>query len=87
MKSKLLYILLILFTFSVTGQISPIQVTKSSIEKDSKKDTQLMFTADDGNGGFVTARLFYGGIIKSPKGYYIEHYDSNLNVVQEYNFC
>lgn len=86
MKSKLLYILLILFTFSVTGQISPIQVTKSSIEKDSKKDTQLMFTADDGNGGFVTARLFYGGIIKSPKGYYIEHYDSNLNVVQEYEY-
>lgn len=86
MKLKLLFGIMLFFSITLQAQISPIQVTKSKIEKDSKRDTELMFSADDGEGGFISARLYYGGLMKLPKGYYIEHYDASLNLVAEYEY-
>lgn len=86
MKLKLLLAVMLCFCVAVQAQVSPIQVTKSKIEKDKRKDTELMFTADDGKGGFISARLYRAGLMKMPKGYYIEHYDSALNLVSEYEY-
>ncbi|MAN28670.1 MULTISPECIES: hypothetical protein [Mesonia] len=86
MKFKLFLLVMLCLNITLQAQISPIQVTKSKIEKDKKKDTELMFTADDGKGGFISARLYRAGLIKMPKGYYIEHYDASLNLVSEYEY-
>ena len=86
MKLKLLLAVMLCFCVAVQAQVSPIQVTKSKIEKDKRKDTELMFTADDGKGGFISARLYRAGLMKMPKGYYIEHYDAALNLVSEYEY-
>lgn len=86
MKLKLILAAMLCFFVAVQAQVSPIQVTKSKIEKDKRKDTELMFIADDGKGGFVSARLYRAGLMKMPKGYYIEHYDAALNLVSEYEY-
>ncbi|SHI86066.1 hypothetical protein SAMN04488096_105134 [Mesonia phycicola] len=85
MKLKLLSLVMLFLSISLSAQISPIQIQKSEIGKDQKKDTKLSFTADDGNGGFVSARMYYNGSGKA-RGYYLEHYDASLELVKEYDY-
>ncbi|WP_373057314.1 hypothetical protein [Zunongwangia sp. H14] len=86
MKFLKAYVILFLIGWSTCAQIKPIQVQKSEIQKDDKKDSELMFTAYDGNGGFYTARMYSGGLIKSPKGYLLQHYDKSLQQIGEYDY-
>jgi len=81
---------LLLFMFASVGLIQAqeinIDATKSEVFKDNKKHTSLVFSEKDGKGGFVTIRIFFGGIMKTPKGYYIEHYNKDLKLVNEFEF-
>lgn len=62
-------------------------ITKGEIFKDKKKNSTLLFAINDESGGLITIRSYYGGlIIKTLKGYYIQHFDSELNLQKEYDF-
>ncbi len=74
---KQLFLSILLFAGAVTFAQN-FKVAKSPIFKDKKKYTQLLYSEEDGNGGIVTVRVYYAGILKLPKGYYIDHYDSKL---------
>ena len=41
---------------------------------------------NDGNGGSIMVRSYYTGIILKPRGYFIEHYNANLELVSEFNY-
>ena len=84
---KITFITLLLFVFSSYSSYSQdISMTKSEIFKDSKKNSSLLYSLEDENGGLVTIRAFYGGLVQTLKGYYIQHFDSNLKLLKEVEY-
>lgn len=81
---KLTLLILLLFTFN--GYAQDVSMVKSEIFKDSKKHSNLSFSLEDDNGGIVTIRSFSGGLIPKLKGYYIQHFDSNLKLLKEIEY-
>ena len=80
--NKITLVLLLLIAGSVFSL--NFDITKGEIFKDNKKNSKLLFALNDENGGLVTIRSYYGGlIIKTLKGYYIQHFDADLNLKQE----
>lgn len=82
MKYILSFLLVMCISFSY-AQGFTIKTSKSEVFKDKKKHTRLLFSESDGQGGFVTIRAYIGGFMKTPKGYYIEHYNKDLQLVNE----
>ena len=83
MKKSVLLIAL-LFAFSISAQT--VSLTKSEIFKDSKKNSSLVFSLEDDNGGLITIRSFIGGFIPKLKGYYIQHFDAKLKLIKEVEY-
>ena len=77
---KIILLALLLTTGLNYGQ--EISITKSDIFKDSKKNSSLVFSLEDDDGGLITIREFYGGIMQQLKGYYIEHFDADLKLLK-----
>ncbi len=50
------------------------------------KYSNLVSVSEDGQGGFVLVRAYYTGLILRPKGYYIEQYNQDLELVSEFNY-
>ena len=80
MKKAIVLLLLFFVSFAHSQKIS---VKKSQLFKDKKKHTELVYSEEDGQGGVITLRKYYAGILRMPKGYYIEHFDSNLKLLSE----
>ncbi|WP_179345410.1 hypothetical protein [Winogradskyella ursingii] len=78
--------LLLLLFFTVTFSAQEVLMVKSEIFKDSKKHSNLVFSLEDENGGLITIRSFLGGLIPKLKGYYIQHFDSDLNLIKEIEY-
>lgn len=74
-----------LFAATLPGH-AQLNIQKSEIFKDKKKHTVLSSATGDGQGGLITVRTFYGGLIKTPKGYYVSHFDEGLNLISEKEF-
>lgn len=81
---KTILITLVLIAFSANSQ--DVSITKSKIFKDSKKDSSLEYSLEDSNGGLITIRAFYSGFAKKLKGYYIQHFNSKLELLKEVEY-
>ncbi|WP_152611398.1 hypothetical protein [Psychroserpens mesophilus] len=68
-------------SFFVSGQTDQIKIQKSVITKDKKKHSELVFSCSNDDGGVLIVRQFFGGLMRMPKGYYLEYYDENLNLL------
>lgn len=83
MKKKVFCTLLLFVSLIAFSQ--NFEITKGKIFKDKKKNSTLLFALNDENGGLVTIRSFYSGLlIKRLKGYYIQHFDADLNLKKEH---
>lgn len=82
----LLILAAILFTITAQSQ-APYQLLKSELFKDNNKESYLVFVKEDSNGGFYMVRMFKSGMIASPSGYYLEHYDANLKLLKEQEYA
>ncbi|MBU2526563.1 MAG: hypothetical protein KKC03_08180 [Bacteroidetes bacterium] len=60
-----------------------LTVQKSDIFQDEKKRSDLIFAEEDGQGGLVTVRAFYSGLNNKISGYYLEHHDKQLKVLNK----
>jgi hypothetical protein len=82
--------ILILFFFAFfcfsNAQEMPISYTFGEKYNDRYKYSNLLTIAPDGNGGSILVRSYYTGIILRPKGYFIEHYNENLELITEFNY-
>lgn len=78
--------LLILLLTAIIGTAQDIKIVKSDIFQDSKKISSLNYSLEDGNGGLVTIRSFYGGFGNKLRGYYIQHFDADLNLINQTEF-
>ena len=81
-------LLCLFLSFFCLGQAQEMPVKYSFGEKynDRYKYSNLLEISDDGMGGTILVRSYYTGIILKPRGYYIEHYNSDLELVSEYNY-
>ena len=53
---------------------------------DRYRYSNLLTIDDDGNGGYILVRAYFQGLILKPKGYFIEQYNSDLELVSEFNY-
>jgi len=79
-------ILIVVLLVTCLGYSQDVSIIKSEIFKDSKKSSSLEYSLEDENGGLLTIRAFYGGIIRKIKGYYIQHFDANLKLLKEIEY-
>ncbi len=81
-------ILLLFFalSFVVKGQEIPIEYSFGEKYNDKYKYSNLLSITQDGKGGSILVRAYYTGIILHPRGYFIEHYNENLELISEYNY-
>ena len=85
-KKRACTLLLLLGLFAVTAQEFPIAHTIGEKYNDRYKYSNLLSISDDGNGGTFLVRSYYTGIVLKPKGYFIEHYDADMQLIGEYNY-
>ncbi len=86
MRKKILLIGLFLVGFLAVAQEYPIDYTFGEKYNDRYKYSNLLAIEDDGKGGSILVRAYYTGLVLKPKGYLIEHYDENLQLISEYNY-
>ncbi|MEM8999052.1 MAG: hypothetical protein AAGB24_02225 [Bacteroidota bacterium] len=86
MKQKILLGLFFLIGVYVHAQKMPVTYDFGEKLNDRYRYSNLLTIADDGSGGYVLVRTYFQGLILKPKGYFIEHYDSQLQLISEYNY-
>ncbi|MEZ4810003.1 MAG: hypothetical protein R2819_06550 [Allomuricauda sp.] len=87
MMKKQIFLLCSLLMGLVAGaQKMPVSYNFGEKFNDRYHYSNLMTIDEDGTGGYILVRAYYQGLILRPKGYLIEHYDSNLELVSEYNY-
>ena len=88
MRKFLLFIILVLFTATnVLGQKIPYTIKKSAIIKEEFKDSRHEYMEPDGKGGVIVFTSHKkGNPLNAKTGYYIEHYDENLNLIKDFNY-
>lgn len=67
-------------------QKMPLEYKFGEKYNDRYKYSNLVTQTDDGNGGYIMVRAYYTGLILSPKGYLIEHYNKDLELLEEFNY-
>ncbi|WP_425235307.1 hypothetical protein [Ulvibacterium sp.] len=85
-RRSLSFCFFLLFALTIIAQEIPIQHVLGEKYNDRYKYSNLLTIAKDGEGGSVLVRSYYQGIVLRPKGYFVERYDENLQLVSEYNY-
>ena len=86
MRKKRYLILIVITLYSVLsfGQNIPLKIQKSNIFKDEFKDSNIVLSEEDGTGGVFIVRSYDGKGISPNNGYYFEHYNSNLELIKDF---
>src|SRR5690606_36749075 len=67
------------------AQKVPLTYDFGETYQDRYRYSNLKTIEGDGTGGYVLVRAYYQGLVLRPKGYLIEHYNADLELIQEYN--
>lgn len=84
-KSLMPILLLVAFSWAKAQEI-PIKYSLGEKYNDRYKYSNLLTISDDGYGGSLLVRSYYTGIVLKPKGYFIERYNKDLELISEYNY-
>ena len=85
MKNTLIVLFLVLTVTVGKAQKMPLSYSFGEKYNDRYKYSNLMAMTGDGDKGYLLVRAYYTGLILKPKGYLIERYDKNLDLLSEYN--
>lgn len=85
-KNLLLLLCLALSPLLGRAQKMPVSYDFGETYNDRYRYSNLMNIEADGSGGYLLVRAYYQGLVLRPKGYLIEHYDANLELIAEYNY-
>lgn len=86
MKKLVLVFGIVIISISSFAQNIPFKIQKSEVFKDEFKESQIVLTEEDKNGGILIVRSYQSNGLSSNHGYYFEHYDSNLKLLNDYAF-
>lgn len=85
-KNLLLTIIAVCMGVVSLAQKMPVSYDFGETYHDRYRYSNLMTIDEDASGGYILVRAYYQGLILKPKGYLIEHYNSDLELVTEYNY-
>ena len=85
-RKTLAFLFFALITGLLQGQEIPVSFEIGDRYNDRYKYSNLVTIDDDGSGGSLLVRAYYTGLVLSPKGYLIEHYDKDLKLLDEFNY-
>lgn len=83
---KIAFLIAILFSISNAAQTIPYKIQKSNEFEDEYKKSTMVLIKDDGKGGVLMVRSYKSNGISNTQGFYLEHYDSNLDLKKEFEF-
>lgn len=86
MKQILLVLVLFWANLAIFGQKMPVSYDFGEKLNDRYRYSNLVTIDNDGDGGYVMVRAYFQGLILKPKGYIIEHYNKDLELVSEFNY-
>lgn len=86
MKNKLFITVLFLSVKFLCGQEMPVTYAFGEKYDNKYKYSNVVTISDDGNGGTVVVRSYFQGLVLKPKGYFIEHYNKDLELISEFNY-
>ncbi|MDT0606081.1 hypothetical protein [Croceitalea rosinachiae] len=86
MKQILLFFTVLGVNLAILGQKMPVSYDFGEKLNDRYRYSNLVTIDDDGDGGYIMVRAYFQGLILKPKGYIIEHYNKDLELVSEYNY-
>ncbi|WP_405385031.1 hypothetical protein [Maribacter sp. LLG6340-A2] len=85
-KRNIFLFILCVNVFGAVAQEEFVTYTIGEKFNDKYRYSNMLAIADDGSGGTVVVRGYYTGIILKPKGYFIEHYNKDLELISEFNY-
>ncbi|MFD0795981.1 hypothetical protein ACFQZJ_00800 [Maribacter chungangensis] len=85
-RKHLFFVLLSITIWGSYAQDTQLNYTIGETLKDRHQYSNLLSIAEDGKGGTVIVRSYYSGIVLKPKGYLVEHYNKDLELISEYNY-
>ncbi|WP_350289356.1 hypothetical protein [uncultured Croceitalea sp.] len=86
MITRLLLVCVLAMGAHSFAQKMPVSYDFSEKFSDRYRYSNLVTIDDDGDGGYILVRAYFQGLILKPKGYFIEHYNKDLELVSEYNY-
>ena len=86
MTTRLLLLCALALGMYSYAQKMPVTYEFSEKFNDRYRYSNLVTIDDDGDGGYILVRSYFQGLILKPKGYLIEHYNKDLELVSEYNY-
>lgn len=86
MITRLLLVCVLAMGVHSFAQKMPVSYDFSEKFSDRYRYSNLVTIDDDGDGGYILVRAYFQGLILKPKGYFIEHYNKDLELVSEYNY-
>ncbi len=86
LKNCAYFVFFMICAFGSYAQDEPVTYTIGEKFNDKYRYSNMLAIADDGNEGTVVVRAYYTGIILRPKGYFIEHYNKDLELISEFNY-
>ncbi len=85
-KKHFVLLFILLSGWALSAQKMPVSYDFGEKYNDRYRYSNLMTIDEDGSGGYILVRAYYQGLILKPKGYLIEHYNSDLELVSEFNY-
>ena len=85
-KNLFLLVSFVLMGMAVNSQKMPVSYDFGEKYRDRYRYSNLVTIDEDDSGGYILVRAYYQGLILKPKGYLIEKYNSDLELVSEYNY-
>lgn len=86
MITRLLLVYALAIGMHSFAQKMPVSYDFSEKYNDRYRYSNLVTIDDDGDGGYVLVRAYFQGLVLNPKGYFIEHYNKDLELISEYNY-
>ncbi len=86
MKIRFIVLFAVFTAMFSYGQKMPISYDFGEKYNDIYKYSNLVSISEDGTGGTILVRAYYTGMILKPKGFFIEHYNKDLELISEYNY-
>ena len=80
------FVVLTLLSLGLFAQEMPIEYNFGEKYNDRYKYSRLLALEKDGSGGYVGVRQYFQGLILKPRGYFIERYNADMELVSEYNY-
>ncbi len=86
MKKQFVLLCFLLIGIISGAQNMPVSYDFGEKFHDRYRYSNLLTLDEDGTGGYILVRAYYQGLVLRPKGYLIEHYNKDLELVSEYNY-